>query len=161
MERIKHLLLCAQLSLKNLNLESSRRHLADYVNLRTLQKSVPHVQHGYFPSFNQWDHCFLESLLRHQGVLEMTTGKATLMPQINDVIGWKKEKQLCCTCGTLFGVIFWRCLSNGDAKFSFLRCWRQREPAAVNRLLKRFSIDDGNCNSNAPNKKFDWSTEEK
>ena len=36
----------------------------------------------------------------------MTTGKATLVPQINDVIGSKKEKQLCCTRGTLFGVIF-------------------------------------------------------
>ena len=38
----------------------------------------------------------------------------------------------CCTCGTLFGAIFWRSLPNDDVKFSYLSFWRQHEPAAMN-----------------------------
>ena len=30
---------------------------------RIVLKDVPHVQHDYFPSFNQSDHCFLASSL--------------------------------------------------------------------------------------------------
>ena len=30
---------------------------------RLVVKCVPHVQHDYFSSFNQWDHCFLVSPL--------------------------------------------------------------------------------------------------
>ena len=40
----------------------------------------------------------------------------------NQWFDWlNEEKQLCCTCGTLCGTIFWRSLPNDDVKFW---CWR-------------------------------------
>ena len=54
----------------------------------------------------------------------------------NQWFDWlNKEKQSCCTCGTLFGAMFWRSLPNDDVKFSHLRFWRQRELPAVNLSL--------------------------
>ena len=68
---------------------------------------------------------------------------------IRQLTKWRRERQrqrrksmiwlvecgkiiACCTCGTLFGAIFWRSLPNDDVKFSYLSFWRQQEPAAVN-----------------------------
>ena len=44
-------------SQQELNMKLSRRHLADYVK-KIAPKSVPHVHHDYFSSFNQSDHWF-------------------------------------------------------------------------------------------------------
>ena len=54
----------------------------------------------------------------------------------NQWFDWlNKEKQSCCTWGTLSGAMFCRSLPNDDVKFSHLRFWRQRELAAVNLSL--------------------------
>ena len=58
----------------------------------------------------------------------------------NQWFDWlNEEKQSCCTCGTLFGAMFWRSLPNDDVKFSYLWFWRQRELAAVNLSLFAFT----------------------
>ena len=51
---------------------------------------------------------------------------------------WLGDLDWCCTCGTLFGAIFWRSVPN-DVRFSYLRFWRQREPAAVNLSFLAFA----------------------
>ena len=57
---MKDLLFLAQVVVKTLNLEISRRHLAKCAEMkRIVLKCVPHVQHDYFSSFNQLYHCFL------------------------------------------------------------------------------------------------------
>ena len=54
-------------------------------------KCVPHVQHDYFSSLNQSDHCFLVLSLPLPSSLRKlpTVTKATAMttPEINDLIG--------------------------------------------------------------------------
>ena len=54
-------MLCVHVVVETLNLEISRCHLAD--DFKELYYCVPHVQHDYFSSFNQSDHCFLASSL--------------------------------------------------------------------------------------------------
>ena len=49
---MKGLLLCVHVVVKTLNLEISRCHLGDDV------EELQHMQHDYFSSFNQSDHCF-------------------------------------------------------------------------------------------------------
>ena len=54
----------------------------------------------------------------------------------NQLFDWLNEENFSCyTCGTLFGAMFWRSLSNDDLKFCYLRFWRRRELAAVNTLF--------------------------
>ena len=53
--------------------------------------------------------------------------------QINDLIGWMRKS--CGMCGTL--LVQWSSLPNDDVNFSYSRFWRQHEPAAVNRELKK------------------------
>jgi len=60
---MKELLLCVHAVVEILNLEISRCHLAGYVKELYILKCVPHVQHDYFSSVNQSDHCFLASSL--------------------------------------------------------------------------------------------------
>ena len=68
-------------------------------------------------------------------------GTATTTPQINDMIGWmrKNNRAACAACAarflvhsSLFGAFVLRSLSNDKVKVSYLRFWRQQEPAAVN-----------------------------
>ena len=61
----------------------------------------------------------------------MTTATTTTTPQINDFIGWMRKNNRAARAAR-FCCNFWRSLPNDDVKFSFLRFWRQREPAAVN-----------------------------
>ena len=51
---MKGLPLCVHVVIKTYNLQISRC-FADYVKGLSLIKCVPHVQHDYFPSFNQSD----------------------------------------------------------------------------------------------------------
>ena len=50
---MKDSLLRARVVVRTSNMKISRRHLADYVRQQIAPKSVPHVQHDYFSSFNQ------------------------------------------------------------------------------------------------------------
>ena len=59
-QRMKDLLLGVHVVVNTLNLDFSRRRLADYV----LLKCVHHEQHDYFSPFNQSDHRFLRLSLQ-------------------------------------------------------------------------------------------------
>ena len=58
-------------------------------------KSVLHVHHDYFSSFNQSNHWFVAlSLTLPSSDLKLpnlTTATSTTSPQINDLIGWMKK----------------------------------------------------------------------
>ena len=60
---MKDLLLCVHVVVKTLNLEISRFYRFGRLRQRIVLKSVLHVLHDYFSSFNQSDHCFVASLL--------------------------------------------------------------------------------------------------
>jgi len=60
-QRMKDFVSWARVVSRASNMKISRRHLADYVKKITL-KSVPHVQHDYFSSFNQSNNWFVALL---------------------------------------------------------------------------------------------------
>ena len=86
---------------------------------------------------NMWGFCCIRrrdyfNYLFPTGNLRFDDGKVN-DNATNHWFDWlNKEKQSCCTCGTLVGAMLWRSLPNDDVKFSHLRFWRQRELAAVN-----------------------------
>ena len=55
-QRMKDLLLRAPVVVRTSNVKISRRRSEYYVKLDIASKSVPHVQHDYFSSFNQSKH---------------------------------------------------------------------------------------------------------
>ena len=75
-------------------------------------KSVPHVQHDHFSSFNQWNHWFVALSLTLPSsnfklpIRESTT--ATARAQINALIGWKWKNYRGARACTLLGAMFWR-----------------------------------------------------
>ena len=119
---------CCHRQILNSLMKVSRRH-------QSAPNSVPHVQHDYFSSSNQWNHWFVTyslPLLSSLGSLRFDDGNVN-DNATNQWFHWlNEEKWSCCTCGTLFGAMFWRSLPNDDVKFSYLWFWRQRELAAVN-----------------------------
>ena len=52
-QRVKDLLLVVHVVVRTPKMKISRRYFADYVRQQIAPKSVPHVQHDYFTSFNQ------------------------------------------------------------------------------------------------------------
>ena len=63
-------------------------------------------------------------------MLETTT--TTTTPQINNLIGWMRQKNRATSAARILVLTFWRGLSNDDVKFSYLRFRRQCESAAEN-----------------------------
>jgi len=58
---------------------------------------------------------------------EMTTATATTTLQINDLIGWTRKNNRAARAARFLVQFF-----DVDSKFSYLRFWRQHEPAAAN-----------------------------